>query len=353
MSEHTSDRVVPSADEHALPEATLLRALGFEDGAVPDGVEDQCALAHQATGADGVTLTLAGAGDPVVSAGRVADGGVTTDVEVRTSSGTVFATLAAHASGPVERGPLEAAARGIAGLAELEEARTRLFDLEEAVARSEDELSRASGQIVHDLNNPLAAISMCLEIARDEVPEGELLASLLDRAAGSAAKLKTLVVALDDYGQPSEPGAADLAVEVPALLAEFEPLLDETVQVIGELPVVALSPNEARTVLGELWENATKFRRDDVDLQIEVGAEPVDGGRWRVWVRDNGRGIEAPDAERVFAPTVRLDKRIPGLGLGLAGVRRIVTRAGGRVGVSPAPGGGTTVWFEAPAAPAP
>lgn len=343
MSEHTSD---PGPQP---PQQDLLRNLGFGAGAIPEGVAAQCDLVRAATGADAVVLTLVGQVEPQVRSGPSEVGGVPTTVDVRTSAGLPFGTLTAYAATPVDTGLLDAAAGAVALLAELEEARTRLFDLEETVARSEDDLSRASGQIVHDLNNPLAAISMCLEIARDEVPEGDLLASLLDRAAGSAAKLKTLVVSLDDYGQPREPGSTDLAVEVPSLLAEYEPLLDETVRVVGELPAVGLAPNEARTVLGELWENATKFRRDDVDLEVEVGAEPV-GDHWRVWVRDNGRGIEAGDLERVFAPTVRLDKRVPGLGLGLAGVRRIVTRAGGRVGVESTPGTGSTVWFEVPAA---
>lgn len=341
MSEHT-----PGPDSSAL-----LRRLGFDAGATPSGVEEQCTLTRAALGADCVELTLVGASQPQVRVGESVSGGVASAVDVRTPSGQVFATLTAHASGPVDQVLLEAAGGMVAALAELEEARTRLFDLEEAVARSDDELSRASGQIVHDLNNPLAAISMCLEIARDEVPEGELLASLLDRAAGSAAKLKRLVVALDDYGQPAEPGTSDLAVEVPALLAEFAPLLDETVHVVTDLPTVALASGEVRTLFGALWENATKFRRDDVDLEVEVGAERM-GEMWRLWVRDNGRGIDEADAERVFAPTVRLDKRVPGLGLGLAAVRRIVTRAGGRVGVEAAPTEGTTVWFTLPAAEA-
>ncbi|MBE7323312.1 HAMP domain-containing histidine kinase [Nocardioides sp. Y6] len=343
MSEHTSGPV------QQAPQDDLLRGLGVAGGAVPDGVQGQCDLARAVTGADVVLLTLVGHEDPWVRSGAADLGGVPTTVDLRTSDGQAFGTLTAYAPAAVETAPLEAVAAAVTSMVELEAARSRLFDLEEVVARSEDELSRASGQIVHDLNNPLAAISMCLEIARDEVPEGELLANLLDRAAGSAAKLKTLVVSLSDYGQPAEPGACDLSVEVPALLADYEPLLDETVRVAGDLPVVALAANEARTVLGELWENATKFRRDDVDLEIVVAAEQV-GDRWRIAVSDNGRGIDEADVERVLAPTVRLDKRVPGLGLGLAGVARIVTRAGGRVGIDSTPGVGTTVWFEVPAA---
>lgn len=301
-----------------------------------------------ATRADAVLLHTSGSSEPRVRVGDAADrlDGVT--VELRTSSDDLLGTLTVvGGEGPVEE-MLAGTARGVVALCEMEMSQARLFDLEEAVARADVELAEASGQLVHDLNNPLAAVAMCLEIAREQVEDGTLVAQLLDRADGSATRMKRMLVSLDDYGQRPVPGVSDLAVEVPALLADFAPLLDETVRVVGDLPTVALSPGDLRTVLVALWENATKFRRDDVDLEVTVTAEPAGEG-WRVKVSDNGRGIDPADAERVLQPTVRLDKRVPGLGLGLATVRRVVAAAGGRVGVDSGPGEGTTVWFEVPA----
>ncbi|QCC76953.1 sensor histidine kinase [Nocardioides daphniae] len=309
----------------------------------------QCRLARVATGATAVAVHVTGRDTPLAVDGDPRGAPEAGAVDLVAADGVALGRLVAHADGPVDQDLLEVAAGGVVAHWELEAARNRLFDLEDVVARGDDQLAQASGQIVHDLNNPLAAIAMCLEIAREQVEDGDLLASLLDRAAGSAERMKRMTVALNDYGQRPVAGVTDLADEVPALLREFEPLLDEVVEVVGPLPTVALSPGDVRTVLTALWENATKFRDEDSDLEVTVTAEPVRES-WRVAVTDNGRGIDEADLERVFAPTVRLDKRVPGMGLGLAAVRRIVAAAGGRVGAERAPGGGTTVWFEVPGA---
>lgn len=343
MSEHTS------GDPSASDAAALLERYGLVPG-VPSGpLVAQCRLARVATGAAAVAVHLDGLAEPVASDGDPADAPPVASADLLAEDGAVLGRLVAYADRPVDADLLGVAAGGVAALLEAEAARARIFDLEEAVARSDDQLAQASGQIVHDLNNPLAAIAMCLEIAREQVPDGELLASLLDRAAGSAARMKRMTVALNDYGQRTTQGSTDLAVEVPALLREFEPLLDEVVEVVEPLPVVGMSPGDVRTVLTALWENATKFRDDEVDLEVVVDAEQA-GEAWRVRVTDNGRGIDQAELERIFAPTVRLDKRIPGMGLGLATVRRIVAAAGGRVGAEQPPGGGTRIWFEVPAA---
>ena len=70
------------------------------------------------------------------------------------------------------------------------------------------------------------------------------------------------------------------------------------------------------------------------------------GGRPRA----EGRGVPEEDRARVLAPMVRLDKRVPGLGLGLATVHRVVTANGGDVGLEAREGGGTSVWFTLPGA---
>lgn len=326
---------------------------GFADGRRPDGLDELCAVVCAATGATAATIELAGStARTAATHGAPGELAVGAEVELTTSTGVrlgalrVFGGAAEDASTIAH---LEAVAHSVVALCELEAARAQVFDLEEEVARSADALAQAAGQIVHDLNNPLAAVAMCLEIARDQVQDGELLASLLDRASGSADRMKRMVVDLMHYGQRPVAGVTDLAVEVPELLSQFSPLLDETVELRTPMPTVAAAPGDVRTVLTALWENAVKFAPDDRALSIEMKAEAVPSG-WRIHVVDNGRGFEPEEAERIFAPTVRLDKRIPGMGLGLATVRRIVAAAGGRTGAEGSPDGGASVWFELPAA---
>lgn len=238
-------------------------------------------------------------------------------------------------------------AAAVATACDLEVARTRLFDADERAALAEEKLTEAVGQVVHDLNNPLAAAAMSLEIAREQVGEG-LVAQLLDRAIGSAEKMKRMTATMLTFSHRSVPGTADVGEVLTALAEEFEGLPAGAVTVEGELPTLAISPPDLEVVLVALLENAAKFATDERAPEISVRAERAPVG-WRVVVRDNGRGIAADDLERAFEPTVRIDRRVPGMGLGLPTVRRIVRGAGGEAGATPL-AVGTEVWFELPEA---
>ena len=72
-------------------------------------------------------------------------------------------------------------------------------------------------------------------------------------------------------------------------------------------------------------------------------------GAWRVSVSDNGRGIPPEDRERLFELYRRGTASVEGSGIGLATARRAVEAHGGGMGITGAPGGGTTVWFTLPA----
>lgn len=280
------------------------------------------------------------AGVPLVTAAGVVLGELRVlDREVRALDAQVARELAVLAQAVVST--LEAAA-----------AEARLFEAREAVARAEERLGQVAGQVSHDLNNPLAGMSMSLEIARDQVDEATapLLASLLDRASGSAVRMKRMTSDLLAYGLEPVPGATDLQAEIEAVLAELDGLVPGRVEVQGPLPVVSGHPGDLRVVLFALLENAVKFARPEEQADVTVTAT-ADGAQWRVTVADRGRGVPAEDLSRIFDPTVRLDKRVPGLGFGLATARRIVTAAGGSIGAEQGPEGGLTVWFSLPAAP--
>jgi len=76
-----------------------------------------------------------------------------------------------------------------------------------------------------------------------------------------------------------------------------------------------------------------------------VWAEPADDVL-RVWIEDNGIGIPAHSQERLFRMFQRLTSEYEGTGIGLAIVRKVVERMGGRVGAESAPGKGSRFWVE-------
>lgn len=210
-----------------------------------------------------------------------------------------------------------------------------------------ERLAVFAGQVSHDLKNPLAAISMSLELAQDELadagPEGRgTVTDLVDRAYNGTQRLKGMINDLLDYargGAAPELTDVDLQEAVSALVSELD-LSGHQVTVEG-LPTVRADRTQILVVAQNLILNAIKFSPDSGPVRVHaVGA--------RVKVTDSGPGIPLEDRARVFEPMVRLNTRVPGTGLGLATCQRIIVAHRGRIGIEETPGGGTTVWFELP-----
>ena len=332
----------PLADETA----DLMARSGLWESP-PEDLSALCALAVEVLGESeaGAQVHLVGADGPVAKAG-VTDGADFVDVPLTVEGATEVGFLRVHSSRGEVSPAVATVARAVATVCELELVRTRLFDADEVAARAAEQLTEGAGQVVHDLNNPLAAAAMSLEIAREQVEDG-LVAQLLDRAVNSTARMKRMTANLLSFTHRPVAGTADVGEVLSRLLVEFEGLPAGAVTVTGDLPEVAMSPADVEVVVVALLENAVKFADEERDLEVSVRAEQI-GDRWRVVVADNGRGIEADDLSRIFEPTVRLDRRVPGMGLGLATVRRLVRSAGGEVGAVSTPGVGTEIWFELP-----
>jgi len=149
-------------------------------------------------------------------------------------------------------------------------------------------------------------------------------------------------------------GPVDLGeavVEAQALL-EAE-LRERRARVVMEGPAPPLVGHRATLVqvIANLLGNAAKFVAVGTEPLVRVWTEPRNG-RVRLWVEDNGIGIEPAHLDRVFGVFERLhgSDAYPGTGIGLAIVRRGVERMGGRVGVESVPGQGSRFWIELPAA---
>ena len=101
-----------------------------------------------------------------------------------------------------------------------------------------------------------------------------------------------------------------------------------------------------RLILQNLFSNALKFSPSDRVARVEFGVATVQGER-AYFVRDHGVGLEPGGEERLFQDFVRLPghPEIPGIGLGLATVARLVRRHAGRVWAEGAPNEGATFWF--------
>lgn len=276
----------------------------------------------------------------------------------------VFDTVAREITDDQERALVELAER-VVDLLELE-LRTRelaasVAELERArdeLQRSNSQLTAFAGQVSHDLRNPLTTVRMSLSMLAEESEEGApdpaTSTYLLSRAERGTERMQALIDDLLAYARvggriASKP--VDLGLVAAAVRDDLAEALSGATLEVGELPVVTGDPVQLRAVLQNLVANAAKFVPAGEPARIRVASHRVEAG-WRIEVVDHGLGIAPEDRERVFEPLTRTHEQVPGSGIGLATVRRVVDAHAGSIGIEETPGGGTTVWVELPAPPA-
>jgi signal transduction histidine kinase len=229
----------------------------------------------------------------------------------------------------------------------------------ERLERSNEDLERFAYVASHDLQEPLRSIvsfSQLLERryhGQLDADAGEYIAFIV----AGGMRMQALIQDLLDFSRvesgatPPEP--TDAAAVVAEVLRAMAPALAEagaTVRV-GDLPVVRADPAQLSRVFANLIGNAAKYRWADVSPTIGITARRTDG-MVEFAVQDNGIGIEEQYFDRIFEMLRRLHTHdeYEGTGIGLATVKRIVERLGGRVRVESTLGEGSTFFFTLPAA---
>jgi signal transduction histidine kinase len=172
--------------------------------------------------------------------------------------------------------------------------------------------------------------------------------ALLETALGSAHRLQDSIEGLLRYASVGKTQSQTIAADeiVDQALADLSVELDAAAaDVVREpLPRVEADPAQLRSVFQNLIANAIRYRSDE-PLQVEVGSA---GGA--LYVRDNGRGIDPVDHQRVFELFRRGGSAgdVDGVGIGLALARRIVEAHGGELWLESEPKRGTTFFFTVP-----
>jgi light-regulated signal transduction histidine kinase (bacteriophytochrome) len=105
-----------------------------------------------------------------------------------------------------------------------------------------------------------------------------------------------------------------------------------------------------RIVFTNLIANALKFTRSRPQTRIEIGLHPCEDSETMIFVRDNGVGFDMFYADKLFGVFQRLHRadEFEGTGIGLANVRRIIARHGGRTWSEAEPERGAIFFFSLP-----
>jgi PAS domain S-box-containing protein len=241
----------------------------------------------------------------------------------------------------------------------------RVIDRTAALQSANEELEAFGYSVAHDLRAPLRAIqglgNALLEDYGDQFDEmGQLL---VERIAASADQMDTLITDLLAYSRLSRTEIHLQPVSLGAIVAETLTQLQQDVQssqaqiqIDEPLPDVVGNRLILMQVITNLIVNALKFVAPQQQPRIHIWAESISGSSSsgqgvpciRLWVEDNGIGIDPKHQTRIFGVFERLHgiETYPGTGIGLAIVRKGVERMGGRVGVESQPGQGSRFWIE-------
>ncbi|MCX6690625.1 MAG: PAS domain S-box protein [Methanoregula sp.] len=247
--------------------------------------------------------------------------------------------------------------RDITGRKQVEEAKDLLL---EELGLKNAELDRFTYTISHDLKSPLITIRGFLGLLGQDLKKNDpsLVQKDMDRISSAAEKMERLISTLLALSRSGKSVDSPEYIPLTGLVQEAAGLLDVslknqgvTLTVAEDLTVVSGDRQSLLQVMTNLLENAIKFMGDQKEPRIDVGVRQEDAGPV-FFVRDNGMGIRKEDQPKIFGLFERLYPEIPGTGIGLATVKRIIEAHGGKIWVeSEGAGEGTTFWFTLPGNP--
>jgi len=210
----------------------------------------------------------------------------------------------------------------------------------------------------HDLRAPLRHMVGYLEILQTdgEPPLSETNLGYLAKISVAADRMGRLIDALGTYSRLGKSEMrktnVDLAALVREIVADFqEKSKDRNIAwEIHSLPAVKVDRDLLRHAVVNLISNAVKFTSIRAEARIEIGATLGSDDETVIFIRDNGAGFDPVNVHKLFCVFQRLhsDQEFEGVGVGLANVRNIVHRHGGRTWAEGVVDDGATFYFSIP-----
>ena len=259
-----------------------------------------------------------------------------------------FALVADVSTQVADRQAVEASAQQALALA------SELHAANEQLTRTNVDLDTFIYTASHDLKAPIANIEGLLLLLRKQLPtevgQAGLVPKVLGMMQGAIERFQLTIAQLTDlaklqhaHAQPAE--EVDLKAVVEDVRLDLAPRLEEAKgNLIIELNgcgTVSFAPQHLRSLLYNLLSNALKYRHPNRApvVQLRCHHTPT---TTVLEVQDNGLGLSAAQQSKLFSMFRRLHDHVPGSGVGLYMVKRIVENAGGVVAVQSEEGVGST-----------
>jgi len=220
---------------------------------------------------------------------------------------------------------------------------------------SNRELEAFGYSIAHDLRAPLRSIHTFSTALQEDYANvlDESGRDHLRRVIAASERMNLLIRDLLEYSRVSagqiETTPVDLDEVLDSVVAQWQSVIEEKGAVLDvQRPLGRVMAHRPilEQVVTNLLSNALKFVAEGVRPQVRIWSEPRPE-RLRLWIEDNGIGIDPAHHQRIFRLFERLHSTAayPGTGVGLALVKRGIERMGGAVGVESS-AGGSRFWVE-------
>jgi light-regulated signal transduction histidine kinase (bacteriophytochrome) len=250
------------------------------------------------------------------------------------------------------------------------ELRARMEQMEAEIFRSSQQVQAANQQlravnqeleafsysVSHDLRAPLRHIDgyveMLIKHAGDTLSDkSRRYLKIVSESAGQMGQLIDDLLAFSRMGRAEmQLMTVNLKLLTQELITGFRAETTERkiIWKTGNLPVVEGDPSMLKQVFVNLLSNAVKYTRGKDPAEIEIGIANETSDEVVMFVRDNGAGFDMKYVDKLFGVFQRLHRaeEFEGTGVGLANVRRIINRHGGRIWAEGAINAGATFYFS-------
>ncbi|GAA2222254.1 sensor histidine kinase [Promicromonospora sukumoe] len=237
---------------------------------------------------------------------------------------------------------------------EVENAHTLLSEQARELERSNRDLEQFAYVASHDLQEPLRKVASFTQLLQKRYGGtlDERADQYIEFAVDGAKRMQRLIQDLLSFSRVGRTGVPREDVELEGVLTAALSELSERIEESGAeivhdpMPVVHGERALLQQIFVNLIGNSVKFRDPERTPNVRIEVRSM-RAHWEISVVDNGIGIDAQYAERVFVIFQRLHSReqYAGTGIGLSLVKRIVEYHKGRIWIEPADGGGTIVRF--------